>query len=327
MHGHYASHLFGTSFLDKVLIDATNCLKDYATQICPFNWLVGSDGDLCRANDGYRGPCESILHGMSQISSRQKIALEKECHVSWPCVGLYDAEGPYLDPGALFATNPAAVKTMRKRLQHFLQPGKKCRYQRFINLVPTAVENQVNGGVPNADTISYDSFPRVGSSLQCERQCTLQGNDDCVFWSYFPLTFPTPMGGRCLMLSRRHSLVREHFMEPSPYEHLIDFASVGKGKNKDFGLNPSQEGPPPAWLTAKVGVTSGRKGMCRDLNAPGAVVEAPLLGGEGKPRRIKRPLMNVNGSLIDFGGKLADASMTNWMNATPFWRELDKAMH
>ncbi len=226
-----ASSTSATSFLEKLAIDKTNCLRDYAMQICPFKWLVGRDGDSCRAFDGYRGPCESILHGMSQLSSKQKQKIAKDCDVEWPCKGLYDAEGPYEDPGALFGTNPEAKQTMQNRLQHFLKPAVKCKYQHFVNFWPKFLsdleQNPLDPKHANqaGDDFSFDSFPRFGNPTECEKQCNLQSEQNCVFYSHIPLSFPQPLGGRCLMFGKRTKFVQDHLTQKADNVHEIGHVS------------------------------------------------------------------------------------------------------
>ncbi|CAD7970678.1 unnamed protein product [Amoebophrya sp. A25] len=316
-----------TSFLlEKVPITSLNCVKDYHQQLCPFAWFVGPDGDTCRAPDGYTGPCHSILHGMSQLSMEDKHRLEKDCEAPWACRGLYDAEGPYLDPSLLTGKADALLK---RRLQMFLKPAEQCFYRRLKNQWLYRVMAE------EGKTLTYESFPKLINEAGCQVQCALRPRSECAFYSYLPLNFPEPLRGRCVMLSQDvvRRLGQKQVVGQTPH-HLIKFDRLDLGP--------------------KEGVNSGFRGECINLNAapfdslqlPGtAKLQTPkghrhkdnstdVVDNDRPPRPIK---FSTTGSAADFlfgagsvgrngplisgsgpHGIVVNPKVSNWLKLSPF---------
>jgi CPW-WPC domain-containing protein len=57
------------------------------SQICPADWFAMNGGEACFAPNSYTGPCQSIQHGLAELSRADKEAIARTCQVVWPSVG------------------------------------------------------------------------------------------------------------------------------------------------------------------------------------------------------------------------------------------------
>ena len=62
------------------------CSKAYSAP-CPAGWYAFNGGASCRAPSSYAGSCAAVLHGLTDLSADEKIAIETKCAFDWPCAG------------------------------------------------------------------------------------------------------------------------------------------------------------------------------------------------------------------------------------------------
>jgi len=62
------------------------CNKAYSAP-CPAGWFAFNGGASCRAPSSYAGSCAAVLHGLTDLSADEKMAIETKCGVDFPCAG------------------------------------------------------------------------------------------------------------------------------------------------------------------------------------------------------------------------------------------------
>lgn len=70
--------------------DRSSCEKAMDA-VCPAGWYSSNAGQTCNAPLSYKGVCNPVLHGLSDLSHEEKHAIGTKCGFEWPCHGeLYD---------------------------------------------------------------------------------------------------------------------------------------------------------------------------------------------------------------------------------------------